>query len=399
MEERDNNQNASMVFTLQDEHNALPDAHEQDAWETAPHDWCEPESPAEYGTADPAAYAPQAAAPVSAADDIPEPPPQSEAQEAPFRPAADESAAVHGTQAEENEQSADEQFADEVAAAALDALNQAENDSQETADEAPSEPAIIRDPAAVPDYRLPDPPPADDEPAPEREKPLAERAAELPAGSLAARIAGLHAPEALADHSDSALPEPAPVKPSRETTPEEREYGRLRYLQHLADEHNRNLFDDSGEQNAILIQEDWLAAQNALESEQSKEFLLPVHTHALKSPETPDAPEITVHVYNPPELPIGKRVKILSEEALIDGIRSRLQPHIANAVAGLTHRVLLRKTAALSYDLQMQLNEEVPQVVEEILQHHLDEIIHLVKREATHEEVREYTAVPDDENV
>lgn len=252
MEERDNNQNASMVFTLQDEHNALPDAHEQDTWETAPHDWREPESPAEYGTADPAAYAPQAAAPVSAADDIPEPPPQSEAQEAPFRPAADESAAVHGTQAEENEQSADEQFADKVAAAALDALNQAENDSQETAqetaDEASSEPAIIRDPAAVPDYRLPDPPPADNEPAPEREKPLAERAAELPAGSLAARIAGLHAPEALADHSDNALPEPAPAKPARETTPEEREYGRLRYLQHLADEHNRNLFDDSGEQ-------------------------------------------------------------------------------------------------------------------------------------------------------
>ncbi|WP_304335157.1 hypothetical protein, partial [Conchiformibius steedae] len=281
----------------------------------------------------------------------------------------------------------------------FDALNQAENDSQDVADEEPSEPAIIRDPAAVPDYRLPDPPPADDEPAPEREKPLAERAAELPAGSLAARIAGLHAPEALTDSSESALPEPAPVKPSRETTPEEREYGRLRYLQHLADEHNRSLFDDSGEQNAILIQEDWLAAQNALESEQSKEFLLPVHSHTLKSPDTPDVPEITVHVYNPPELPIGKRVKILSEEALIDGIRSRLQPHIANAVAGLTHRVLLRKTAALSYDLQMQLNEEVPQVVEEILQHHLDEIIHLVKRESAHEEVREYTAVPDDENV
>ena len=381
MEERDNNQNASMVFTLQDEHNALPDAHEQDAWETAPHDWCEPETTPEDAIA--------SAHTTTAADDG-----LSDKPNDVVKPAEELAPRVDA-----DTPSMDDKFADDVASAAFDALNQAENDSQETADEAPSEPAIIRDPAAVPDYRLPDPPPADDEPAPEREKPLAERAAELPAGSLAARIAGLHAPEALADHSDSTLPEPAPVKPSRETTPEEREYGRLRYLQHLADEHNRSLFDDSGEQNAILIQEDWLAAQNALESEQSKEFLLPVHSHTLKSPDTPDVPEITVHVYNPPELPIGKRVRILSEEALIDGIRSRLQPHIANAVAGLTHRVLLRKTAALSYDLQMQLNEEVPQVVEEILQHHLDEIIHLVKREATHEEVREYTAVPDDENV
>ena len=382
MEERDNNQNASMVFTLQDEHNALPDAHEQDAWETAPHDWCEPETTPEDAIA--------SAHTTTAADDG-----LSDKPNDVVKPAEELAPRVDA-----DTPSMDDKFADDVASAAFDALNQAENDSQDVADdEEPSEPAIIRDPAAVPDYRLPDPPPADDEPAPEREKPLAERAAELPAGSLAARIAGLHAPEALADHSDSTLPEPAPVKPSRETTPEEREYGRLRYLQHLADEHNRNLFDDSGEQNAILIQEDWLAAQNALESEQSKEFLLPVHSHTLKSPDTPDVPEITVHVYNPPELPIGKRVRILSEEALIDGIRSRLQPHIANAVAGLTHRVLLRKTAALSYDLQMQLNEEVPQVVEEILQHHLDEIIHLVKREATHEEVREYTAVPDDENV
>ncbi|WP_304334727.1 hypothetical protein, partial [Conchiformibius steedae] len=132
MEERDNNQNASMVFTLQDEHNALPDAHEQDAWETAPHDWCEPETTPEDAIA--------SAHTTTAADDG-----LSDKPNDVVKPAEELVPRVDA-----DTPSMDDKFADDVASAAFDALNQAENDSQDVADEAPSEPAIIRDPAAVP---------------------------------------------------------------------------------------------------------------------------------------------------------------------------------------------------------------------------------------------------------
>ncbi|UOP05289.1 hypothetical protein [Conchiformibius kuhniae] len=272
-----------------------------------------------------------------------------------------------------------------------------------TATDAAAPEQDAHDPASVapslpePDFsafRLPEPEAA--APDQERVKPLAERTDELSADSLAARIAGLQSPEALAETRDHPDTEP-PAPPERETTPEEREYGRLRYLHHLVGEHNNGLFDPDQADTAVLIQEDWLAAQDALAGEQRKEFLLPVQSHTLKNSQAdvPDTPAITVHIYHLPELPIGKRVKILSETALTEGIRSRLHTHIANAVAGLTHRVLLRKTAALSYDLQMLLNEEVPQVVDDILEYHLDEIVNQIKSESEYDEWREDLAPAD----
>lgn len=236
---------------------------------------------------------------------------------------------------------------------------------------------------------------------------LAERAAELSDNSLAARIAGLHSADALLEQQEKEQQEETNQSETdkREATKEETEYGRLRYLQHLLGEHNDTCFssdlDEYGNEDfSILLQEDWLNAQNAIQSERDSEFLLPVQSVVLdtQTNNSPNVPEITVHIYHIPDLPIGKRVKILSEAAMVSGIRARLRPHLANAVAGLASRVLQKKIANLSYELQMMLNEEVPQIVEEILDHNLDEIIRDIKQSSQTDTSEHYTTVSEEPN-
>ena len=153
----------------------------------------------------------------------------------------------------------------------------------------------------------------------------------------------------------------------------------------------------------VLIQEDWLAAQSALQSERTRRYAhetktvllkstagepaaaaAPAFSGSLKSDAPVALPDVAVHVYELPELPSTRRVRVISEQELMQGIRDKLLPHLSNAVAGMVRQALQKKLAMLSYDLQTMLNEETPQLVEDVLDHNLNAIFRSVKDAAAY---------------
>ena len=169
------------------------------------------------------------------------------------------------------------------------------------------------------------------------------------------------------------------------------------YLSQSVEEHNqRDSITDTKVD--VLIQEDWLAAQTALQSERTRRYANEIKTVLLKSTASEPAaeaapaylgslkndapvalPDVAVHVYELPDLPSTRRVRVISEQELMQGIRDKLLPHLSNAVAGMVRQALQKKLAMLSYDLQTMLNEETPQLVEDVLDHNLNAIFRSVK--------------------
>ena len=176
------------------------------------------------------------------------------------------------------------------------------------------------------------------------------------------------------------------------------------YLSQSVAEHNRRDSITDTEVD-VLIQEDWLAAQTALQSERTRRYAHEIKTVLLKG-QTPTSepaaaaapafsgslkndapvalPDVAVHVYELPDLPSTRRVRVISEQELMQGIRDKLLPHLSNAVAGMARQALQKKLAMLSYDLQTMLNEETPQLVEDVLDHNLNAIFRSVKDEAAY---------------
>jgi len=104
-----------------------------------------------------------------------------------------------------------------------------------------------------------------------------------------------------------------------------------------------------------------------------------LYAASLKNDAPVALPAVAVHVYELPDLPSTRRVRVLSEQELMQGIRDKLLPHLSNAVAGMVRQALQKKLAMLSYDLQTMLNEETPQLVEDVLDHNLNAIFRSVK--------------------
>ena len=176
------------------------------------------------------------------------------------------------------------------------------------------------------------------------------------------------------------------------------------YLSQSVEEHNqRDSITDTDVD--VLIQEDWLAAQTALQSERTRRYAheikavllkgqaptsepaaeaAPAVSGSLKADAPVALPDVAVHVYELPELPSTRRVRVLSEQELMQGIRDKLLPHLSNAVAGMVRQALQKKLAMLSYDLQTMLNEETPQLVEDVLDHNLNAIFRSVKDAAAY---------------
>ena len=174
------------------------------------------------------------------------------------------------------------------------------------------------------------------------------------------------------------------------------------YLSQSVEEHNqRDSITDTDVD--VLIQEDWLAAQTTLQSERTRRYAHEIKTVLLKSTAGESAaeaasaslgslkndapvalPDVAVHVYELPDLPSTRRVRVISEQELMQGIRDKLLPHLSNAVAGMVRQALQKKLAMLSYDLQTMLNEETPQLVEDVLDHNLNAIFRSVKDAAAY---------------
>lgn len=163
------------------------------------------------------------------------------------------------------------------------------------------------------------------------------------------------------------------------------------YLRRAAAEHNHaaDPFGDIG----ILIEEDFIQAQQSLKSEYSRRRLTAEHTvlmagnGTLQPLETPSdsnptefrLPETVVHVYALPDTPQSRRLQVISEQELLEGIRAKLKPHLSNALAGMVQRAVQKKLATISYDIQMILNEETAKLVDDVLEYNLEAVMRNVK--------------------
>lgn len=198
-------------------------------------------------------------------------------------------------------------------------------------------------------------------------------------------------------HTSSVVPQAA----QQRFGDEELDYAYREYLKKRETEHNQSV-QAADEDIGVLIQEDWLTAQQALQSERNRRHQNPLHTVTLNedAPATDEivgdidengefvvqeqhhissVPMITVHVYDLPQLPTTRKIKVLSEKELLAEIQQRLRPHLANAVSGMVRQALQKKMAMLSYDLQTLLNEETPQMVDDVLEHNLAHIMREIK--------------------
>lgn len=161
---------------------------------------------------------------------------------------------------------------------------------------------------------------------------------------------------------------------------------------------------------AVLLQDDWLAAQNCLQTAsmegnavctvklQRNKTAQIVETKTINKPENAkqsinaisdgvtiepieqETPPIYVqlHVIEPRGR-AGRAVTCLSEQALIQQLTDKLRPHLADVLAGMVRVAVQRHTSSMISSLQKELLTEVPKAVDDVLQHHLGRIIKNIK--------------------
>ena len=155
------------------------------------------------------------------------------------------------------------------------------------------------------------------------------------------------------------------------------------YLRHREAEHNQRVQQAAQEEDvAVLLQEDWLAAQSALKIENNRRYLHAQQTVVMQQNQPLQTVETheTETAAQPPYLPPStRRIRILSEQELINRIQEKLQIHLSNAMAGLVRQAVQKKLATLTYDLQLMLNEETEKVVRDVLEHNLAAVFRSVK--------------------
>ena len=233
-------------------------------------------------------------------------------------------------------------------------------------------------------------------------------------GRSAIRRDTRHHPQA-AERTPVAEPAPELLDPVQR----ERVYrAYLQQWQHqtsLAAEQQQAALNDT----AVLLQEDWLAAQECLQyasadtpascvvrlNAQTEEAeVLPVQVppetvaldaaqqetaaamdEASENTDTATAPtvapiDVHLHVIEPQGVH-GRAVQCLSEADLLARLEEKLRPHLADAMAGMVRVAVQKQTAQLVSQLQQQLLAEIPATVAEVLQHNLVHIMRQIKQE------------------
>lgn len=191
------------------------------------------------------------------------------------------------------------------------------------------------------------------------------------------------------------------------------------YLHKWQQEHNTAVepFEEAETDTMVLLQDNWLSAQNALqmqasekhieskrqiwlnpkrqtvefpepqnseenESENAKTDAVSDGIEAQNSAEIENDPKITVNinVLNPQV--IGRReVFCVSEKELTERLIKRMRPHIADAVNGMIRVAVQKQMALFTYQLQQTLSEQAPQLVDDLLEHNVTKILSDLKYE------------------
>ncbi|PIT39803.1 hypothetical protein [Snodgrassella alvi] len=153
---------------------------------------------------------------------------------------------------------------------------------------------------------------------------------------------------------------------------------------------------------ALLIQEDWLAAQSCLQSAPIDETLPSGCTVQLKGNQATvvqaensesdvtdvntdfsenGQPVIHVHMHViEPRGTANRAVTCISEQALLQQLSEKLRPHLADVLSGMVRVAVQKHTAGLVTTLQRELLAEVPSAVDDVLKYNLTQVMNNFKK-------------------
>lgn len=193
--------------------------------------------------------------------------------------------------------------------------------------------------------------------------------------------------------SSAIQPQPA-MKNLAQT--EARERALREYLREWQEEINAEFSADRPvEDAAVLLQEDWIAAQAALQGDAEESAIESTHTVWLnpkrqsggeqtveqKEIFDKDTPPIaaenipvSINVINPQVAP-KQPVTCLSEKELLERLTAKLLPHLTDAVSGMIRTAVQKQTAVLTYQIQETLAKETAGLVKEVLDHNLASVM------------------------
>ena len=196
-------------------------------------------------------------------------------------------------------------------------------------------------------------------------------------------------------------PAPAPTQATEKKHHLHAEFKRQvmkNYLKSWQARHNAALAGELTETDTtVLLEEDWLNAQNALQGNIKPEDIQEKQTVWLnpkrQSAQTPIAEEpeetadgteavpaladipVNVNVLNPQGVPGNRPVFCLSEQELIDRLMQRLMPHLTDAVNGVVRTAITRQAANLNQQLYQAVTSETPELVKDILDYNLKNVL------------------------
>lgn len=174
---------------------------------------------------------------------------------------------------------------------------------------------------------------------------------------------------------------------------EARRYVLGEYLKQWEAEHNLAAAEYDGPETdtAVLLQEDWLNAQTALQGAAGEEMIAktaavwvnPKHVAPLREAggqevcgagdekEGEKILPVCVNVLEPSVVPANRPVLCLSESELLERLGERLLPHLTDAVNGMVRTAVQRQAVQLTFQLQKSLENETPELVREVLDYNL----------------------------
>ncbi|WP_165008296.1 hypothetical protein [Neisseria yangbaofengii] len=186
------------------------------------------------------------------------------------------------------------------------------------------------------------------------------------------------------------------------------------YMRKWQEEHNVEVaqHEDIETDDMVLLQENWLSAQNALQMRVSEKHIESTRTvwlnpkrQTVEFPGPQDKNEeampsenmnetehsdglddaeqkvvVNINILNPQA--VGRReVFCISEQELAERLIKRMRPHVTDAVNGMIRVALQKQMALLSYNLQQTLNEQAPALVEDLLDHNVKKVLADLKYE------------------
>ena len=89
----------------------------------------------------------------------------------------------------------------------------------------------------------------------------------------------------------------------------------------------------------------------------------------LENSDTP--PELVQLTIVYPHLDPGKKLCVIDEDQFIDKIKKELKPHLEDLLQGMIKNMLLTNYDIMLSCIQRELQEELPNVIDELLQNHL----------------------------